>query len=245
MEEIISKYLDALTACVISGKTQKGLRLNGYRRTEYEKEMNDLYQAFRLAVLSGSYSVPEFISITRKVEEAKKQIVHFQKIVERTGTDTPLFRPLYSLFGTYRRQVEKTAELVEGINIVKLSQAASVPQPAPVAKETTPEKLPVVLEETSPAPTTAPVPEKKERRTLLDKSTPDPRYYLGLKEMEAGEHISHTTAVKIHKDPYFKPAFTEYGKIIRVNVDVLHELGRKKAMEKNKPIGTNPRRGKK
>ena len=242
--ENTEKYLNALTKREITGRTPGELRLNGYRRTEYEKVMNEMYEAFRMDVLAGTYSVPEFIAITRKVEEAKKQVESFRRIVERTETSSPLFRPLQALCGYYRRQVEKTAELVEGINIMKLSQAASVPQPAPAEKETTPETLPVVPE-ASPTPTTAPTPEKKERRTLLDKSTPDPRYYFGLKEMEAGEHISHTTAVKIHNDPFFKPAFEEYGRIIRVNIDVLHELGRKKAAEKKKPIGANPRRGKK
>lgn len=245
MMENINKYLDSLTKREITGKTPEELRLNGCRRMEYEKTMGEMFDAFRLDVLSGLYTVPEFIGITRKVEEAKKQVISFQRLVERTDTSSPMFRPLQAFCGYYRRQVEKTAELVESVNIMKLTQAASVSQPALSVKESVPESQPKTPEETAPTPTIAPAPEKKERRTLLDKNTPDPRYYYGLKEMEAGERISHTTAVKIHKDPYFKPAFTEFGRIIRVDVDVLHELGRKKAMEKDKPIGANPRRGKK
>lgn len=245
MMENIDRYLEALTTCNITGATPKELRLNGHHRLEYEKEMGKMYDAFRLEMLSGSYTVPEFVSITRKIEEAKKQVVRFQKIVERTGADTPMFHPLYSLFGCYRRQVEKTAELVEGINIIKLTQAASVPQPVPVTKEVPPEKQPVATEETSPAPTTAPIPQKKERRSLNDKDTPHPGEYWGLKEMEAGEGISHATAVKIHKDPYYKPAFHDVSRGVRADIEKLHELARQRAMDKDKPIGKNPKRGKK
>ena len=87
--------------------------------------MGEMYEGFRLEVLSGSYSIPEFIAITRKVEEAKKQVVSFQRIVERTETTSPMFRPIQALCGCYKRQVEKTAELVESVNILKLSQTNS------------------------------------------------------------------------------------------------------------------------
>ena len=243
--ENIDKYLNALTKREITGKTPKELRLNGYRYGEYDKVMNEMYDAFRLEVLSGSYSVPEFIAITRKVEEAKKQVVSFKQIVDRTGTDTPMFRPLYALWGCYRRQVEKTAELVESINIMKLTQAASIPQPAPAVKETTPGNQPVVPEETPQTPTTTPTPEKEERRNLNDKNTPHPREYVGFQEMADGEHISRGTAIKMSQDPYYKPAFRYVGRGVRVDVDILHELERKKAIDKDKPIGANPRRGKK
>lgn len=243
--ENIEKYLNALTKREITGRTPVELRLNGYHRTEYEKVMNEMYGVFRMEVLAGAYSVPEFIAITRKVEEAKKQVESFKRIVERTETSSPLFRPLQALCGYYRRQVEKTAELVEGINIMKLSQAASIPQSAPAVKETTPGSQPVLPEETPQAPTTTPTPEKEERRNLNDKNTPHPREYVGFKEMCAGEHISHTTAVKMSQDPYYKPAFRYVGRGVRVDVDVLHELERQKAIDKDKPIGANPRRGKK
>ena len=45
------------------------------------------------------------------------------------------------------------------------------------------------------------------------------------------------------QDPYYKPAFRYIGRGVRVDVDKLHELERQKAIEKDKPIGTNPRRG--
>ena len=155
-----------------------------------------------------------------------------------------MFRPLYALFGVYKRQVEQTVELVESVNIMKLAQAASS-----TPKEKTPEVQQVITpaspEETAPTPTIAPAPERVERRNLNDKNTPHPGEYVGLKEMEAGEHISHTTAVKMHRDPYYKPAFRDIGRSVRVDIEVLHELERKKAMEKDKPIGSNSRRGKK
>ena len=240
MMENIDKYLDSLTKREITGKTPEELRLNGCRRMEYEKTMGEMFDAFRLDVLSGSYTVPEFIGITRKVEEAKKQAISFQRLVERTDTSSPMFRPLQAFCGYYRRQVEKTAELVESVNIMKLTQAASS-----TPKEKTPEKQPIATEETSPAPTTAPTPQKKERRSLNDKDTPHPGEYWGLKEMEAGEGISHATAVKIHKDPYYKPAFHDVSRGVRADIEKLHELARQRAMDKDKPIGTNPRRGKK
>ena len=243
--ENIDKYLNALTKRVITGNTPKELRLNGFRRLEYEKTMDEMFDAFRLEVLSGSYSVPEFVSITRKVEEAKKQVVSFQRIVERTESISPMFRPVLALFGCYRRQVEKTAELVETINVVKLTQAASVPLPAPAVKESVAESQPVSPEVATLTPATAPTPDKTERRNLNDKTTPHPREYVGFKEMCAGEHISHTTAVKISQDPYYKPAFRYVGRSVRVDVDKLHELERQKAIDKDKPIGANPRRGKK
>ena len=244
MMENINKYLDSLTKREITGKTPEELRLNGCRRREYEKTMGEMFDAFLLDVLSGSYTVPEFIGITRKVEEAKKQAISFQRLVERTDTSSPMFRPLQAFCGYYRRQVEKTAELVESVNIMKLTQAASS-----TPKEKTPEVQqvipPISPEETTPTPTIAPAPEKVERRNLNDKNTPHPGEYVGLKEMEAGEHISHTKAVQMHKDPYFKPAFRDIGRSVRVDIEVLHELERKKALEKNKPIGSNPIRGKK
>lgn len=243
--ERIEKYLNALTVCEITGKTQKELRLNGYRHAEYEKVMNEMYETFRLALLSGSYSVPEFISITHKIEEAKKQVVRFSKIVEKTGKDTPLFRPLYTLFGYYRRQVEKAAGLVESVNIMKLAQAPFVPQAATVVKEVAPEVQPSTENEAPKETAPEPMPEKKERRSLNDKDTAHPGEYWGFKEMEWGEGISHSTAIKISKDPYFQPAFRYVGRSVRVDVAKLHELQRKKAAEKNKPIGNNPRRNKK
>lgn len=243
--ENIEKYLNALTKREITGRTPKELRLNGYRRTEYEKVMNEMYEAFRMDVLTGRCSVPEFIAITRKVEEAKKQVASFQRIVERTEVSSPLFRPLQALCGYYRRQVEKTAELVEGINIMKLSQAASVPQPAPAVKESVVESPSVSPEDKTPTPTTAPTPEKEERKNLNDKNTPHPGEYVGFQEMADGEHISRSTAINMSKDPFYKPAFRYVGRGVRVDVEKLHELERQKAIDKDKPIGTNPRRGKK
>ena len=243
--ENIDKYLNALTKRVITGNTPKELRLNGFRRLEYEKTMDEMFDAFRPEVLSGSYSVPEFIAITRKVEEAKKQVVSFQRIVERTETTSPMFRPIQALFGCYRRQVEKTAELVETINIVKLTQAASVSQPASAVKEVVVESHPVSPEEQTPTPTPVPTPEKEERRNINDKNTPHPGEYVGFQEMAEGEHISRTTAINISKDPFFKPAFRYVGRGVRVDIEKLHELERRKAIEKDKPIGANPRKGKK
>ena len=243
--ERIEKYLNALSVCKITGRTQKELRLNGYCHTEYEKVMNEMYEAFRVALLSGSYSLQDFISITKKIEEAKKQVVRFKKIVERTGTDNDLFRPLYALFGCYRRQVEKTAELVESVNIMKLAQAPFVPQVVPAVKEVAPEVKPSaeneVPEDTTPEPTT----EKMERRSFNDKNTSHPGEYWGFKEMEEGEGIAHSTACKISKDPDLQPAFRYVGRAIRVDIAKLHELQRKKTAEKNKPIGNNPRKHKK
>ena len=135
MMENINKYLDSLTKREITGKTPEELRLNGCRRMEYERTMGEMFDAFRLDVLSGLYTVPEFIGITRKVEEAKKQVISFQRLVERTDTSSPMFRPLQAFCGYYRRQVEKTAELVESVNIMKLTQAVSVSQPALSVKE--------------------------------------------------------------------------------------------------------------
>ena len=124
--ENIDAYLDALGCCKITFNTEKKLRLNGYRRIEYEKEMERLFQAFRLDLLSLPYSVADFVAISRKVEEAKKQVNDFARIVERTDSQSQLFRPLQSLYGTYRRQVAKTAELVESVNIMKLSQSPTI-----------------------------------------------------------------------------------------------------------------------
>lgn len=242
--EQIYKYLDALTTCKITGATPKELRLNDHRRVEYDKEMTEMFNAFRDELLMGEYSVQDFIVITRRVEEAKKQRDRFQRIVGNTDPAAEMFRPLYALFGVYKRQVEQTVELVESVNIMKLAQAASS-----TPKEKTPEVQqvvpPISPEETAPTPTIAPAPEIVERRNLNDKNTPHPGEYVGLKEMEAGEHISHTTAVKMHQDPYYEPAFRDIGRSVRVDIEVLHELERKKAKEKNKPIGSNPRRGKK
>ena len=64
-------------------------------------------------------------------------------------------------------------------------------------------------------------------------------------EMEEGEGIAHSTACKISKDPDLQPAFRYVGRSVRVDVAKLHELQRKKAAEKNKPISNNPRRNKK
>lgn len=244
MMENIERYLNALTTCRITGATPKELRLNDQRRVEYDKEMTEMFKAFRDELLMGAYSVQDFIVITRRVEEAKKQRDRFRRIVEKTDSAAEVFHPLYALFGVYKRQVEQTVELVESVNIMKLAQAASS-----TPKEKTPEVQqvisPISPEETAPTPTIAPAPEKVERRNLNDKNTPHPGEYVGLKEMEAGEHISHTTAVKMHKDPYYKPAFRDIGRSVRVDIEVLHELERKKAIEKDKPIGNNPRRGKK
>ena len=46
------------------------------------------------------------------------------------------------------------------------------------------------------------------------------------------------------QDPYYKPAFRYVGRGVRVDVDKLHELERQKAIDKDKPIGKNPKRGK-
>ena len=238
--ESVDKYLDALTTCKITGTTPKELRLNDLRRLEYEKEMDEMFQAFSVDLLAGSYSVQEFVSVTRKVEAAKQQVSRFERIVGRTESDSPMFRPIQSLFGTYKRQVEKTAELVSNVNIMKLAQAASS-----TAKQKTPEAEPVITPEDTPTPTIAPAPVKTERRNLNDTNTPHPREYVGFKEMEAGEHISHTTAVKMSQDPYYKSAFRYVGRGVRVDVDKLHELERQKAIDKDKPIGKNPKRGKK
>lgn len=245
MMENIDRYLEALTTCNITGATPKELRLNGHHRLEYEKEMGKMYEAFRLEMLSGLYTVPEFIGITRKVEEAKKQVISFQRLVERTDTSSPMFRPLQAFCGYYRRQVEKTAELVESVNIMKLTQAASVSQPALSVKESVPESQPKTPEETTATPTIAPAPEKVERRNLNDKNTSHPDEYWGYEEMMEGEGISRAKVAKIVKDPYFIPARRYVGKSLRVTISKLHELQQKQSAERHKPIGANPRRGKK
>ena len=242
--ESIDRFLNALTKCKIMGTTPKELRLNDQRRVEYDNEMNEMFKAFRDELLMGGYSIQDFIGITRRVEEAKKQRDRFQRIVEKTDTTTEMFRPLYALFGVYKRHVEKTTELVEGVNIMKLTQAASSTT-KPKTPEVQPVSTPISPEETLPTPSPAPTPEKKERRNINDKNTPHPREYVGFKEMEAGEHISHTTAIKMSQDPYYKPAFRYVGRGVRVDVDKLHELERQKAIDKDKPIGKNPKRGKK
>jgi len=242
--ESIDKYINALTTCKITGATPKELRLNNKRRVEYDKEMEEMFKAFRDELLMGGYSVQDFIGITRRVEEAKKQRERFQRIVERTDTTTEMFRPIQALFGVYKHQVEQAVELVESVNIMKLSQAASSTT-KPKTLEEQPVSTPVSPEDTTPTPSPTPTPEKKERRNINDKNTPHPREYVGFKEMEAGEHISHTTAVKRSQDPYYKPAFRYIGRGVRVDVDKLHELERQKAIDKDKPIGKNPKRGKK
>ena len=247
--ERIDNYLNALTACEITGRTPKELRLNGYRHIEYEKAMGDMYEDFRLDVLSGSYSVSQFVSIIQRVEEAKNNVIRFQKIVEKTPTDTPMFRPLYRLFGYYRRQVEKTAELVESVNIMKLSQATFAPQAVPVAKDKAPE-VQSSTEHEAPAeivsiPTPVSSQKKGARRCFNDNSTSHPGEYWGFNEMEEGEGISHSTACKLSKDPDLLPAFRYVGRSVRVDIAKLHELQRKKAAEKKKPISNNPRRNKK
>lgn len=247
--ERIDNYLNALTACEITGRTPKELRLNGYRHIEYEKAMGDMYEDFRLDVLSGSYSVSQFVSIIQRVEEAKNNVIRFQKLVEKTPTDTPMFRPLYRLFGYYRRQVEKTAELVESVNIMKLSQATSAPQAVPVAKDKAPE-VQSSTEHEAPAeivsiPTPVSSQEKGARRCFNDNSTSHPGEYWGYKEMEQGEGISHSTAWAIVKNPYYSPAIRYVARNLRVDISILHELQRKEAAERHKPIGANPRRGKK
>lgn len=246
--EKIDNYLNALTACEITGRTPKEMRLNGYRHLEYERAMGDMYEDFRLEILSGSHSVPYFVSITRRVEEARNQVVHFQKIVERTPTDSPMFRPLYRLFGYYRRQVEKTVELVESVNIMKLTQATSAQQAVPVAEEKVPEAQ-SPAEHDAPAemasiPTPVSSQEKGARRCFNDKSTSHPGEYWGYKEMEKGEGISHSTAWAIVKNPYYSPAIRYVARNLRVDISILHELQQKAAAEKHKPIGVNPRRRK-
>lgn len=85
----------------------------------------------------------------------------------------------------------------------------------------------------------------KKRRSLNDKNSPHPGEYWGFKELEEGEGISHSTACKLSKDPDLLPAFRYVGRSVRVDIAKLHELQRKKAAEKNKPISNNPRRNKK
>lgn len=87
--------------------------------------------------------------------------------------------------------------------------------------------------------------EKRPRRSFNDKNTSHPGEYWGFKEMEKGEGIAHSTACKLAKDPDLLPAFRYVGRNIRVDIAKLHELQRKKAAEKQKPIGSNPRRQKK
>lgn len=87
--------------------------------------------------------------------------------------------------------------------------------------------------------------EPKTRRSLNDKNAPHPGEYWGFKELEEGEGISHSTACKLSKDPDLLPAFRYVGRSVRVDIAKLHELQRKKAAEKNKPISNNPRRNKK
>ena len=242
--ESIDKYINALTTCKITGATPKELRLNNKRRVEYDKEMAEMFKAFRDELLMGGYSVQDFIGITRRVEEAKKQRDRFLRIVEKTDTATEMFRPLYEMYGVYKRQVERAVELVESVNIMKLSQASSS-STKPKTLEEQPVSTPVSPEDATPTPSPTPTPEKKERRNINDKNTPHPREYVGFKEMEAGEHISHTTAVKMSQDPYYKSAFRYVGRGVRVDVDKLHELERQKAIDKDKPLGKNPKRGKK
>lgn len=244
MMENIERYLDALTTCKITGATPKELRLNDQRRLEYDMNMDEMFKAFRDDLLMGGYSVQDFIGITRRVEEAKKQRDRFQRIVERTDTTTEMFRPIQALFGVYKRQVKQAVELVESVNIMKLTQAAS-PSTKPTNLEKPSVITPISTDEATSTPTIAPTLEKPERRNLNDKNTPHPKEYVGFKEMEAGEHISHTTAVKRSQDPYYKPAFRYIGRGVRVDVDKLHELERQKAIDKDKPIGKNPKRGKK
>lgn len=242
--ENIERYLEALTTCKITGATSKELRLNDQRWWEYDKNMAEMFKAFRDELLIGGYSVQDFVSITRRVEEAKKQMGNFRRIVERTEITTEVFHPLCKFFGVYKKHVEQAAELVETINIMKLTQSASSTT-KPKTLEEPPVSTPVSPEDATPTPSPTPTPEKKERRNINDKNTPHPREYVGFKEMEAGEHISHTTAVKMSQDPYYKSAFRYVGRGVRVDVDRLHELERQKAIDKDKPIGKNPKRGKK
>ena len=247
------RYLNALIQRVITGRTPKELRLNGFKRTEYEREMGEMYEGFRLEVLSGSYSIPEFIAITRKVEEAKKQVVSFQRIVERTETTSPMFRPIQALCGCYKRQVEKTAELVESVNILKLSQTnsfAAVFQQVPTPQVSTSDgdtQSIVPAEEIQVEPIEKPeeAEPKQPRRNFNETNTSHPGEYWGYKEMEKGEGIAHSTAWNIVKNPYYLPAIRFVGRNLRVNIAKLHELQQKAAAEKHKPIGDHPKRTRK
>ena len=241
--EIIDKYLDALIEREISGRTPKELRLNGFRWPEYEREMGERYEAFRIDLLAGT-SVADFVAIKRKVDEAKRQEAGFRLLVGKTDTKSPIFRPLQSLYAAYKRQVEKTAELVESVNIMKLSQSAPVPQQVPMPEAIITETQPKSPEESVSAPIPTPTADKEQRRSFNDAGTSHPGEYWGYKEMEKGEGIAHSTAWNIVKNPYYAPAIRFVGRNLRVDIAKLHALQQKAAAERPLPIGANPRRGK-
>ena len=45
------RYLNALIQRVITGRTPKELRLNGFKRTEYEREMGEMYEELLMEVI--------------------------------------------------------------------------------------------------------------------------------------------------------------------------------------------------
>lgn len=249
--ENIERYLNALIQRVITGRTPKELRLNGFKRTEYERVMGEMYEAFRLELLAETYSVAYFAAITQKVDEAERQEAGFRLLVGKTDAKSPMFRPLQSLYGAYKRQVEKTAELVKSVNILKLSQTNSfgpiiqqVPTPQ-VSKNEEPSKLPAEEIQDEPFEKSKEAEPKQPRRNFNNTNTSHPDEYWGFKEMEEGEGISHSTACKLSKDPDLSPAFRYVGRAVRVNIAILHDLQRKKTAKKNKPIGDHPKRTKK
>ncbi len=248
--ESINRYLDAITKCELSGDSSETYCLNGLSPAEYDTTMEDLYLAFKVELLGTSFSVPEFIAITRKIEYAKKHVEDIRKEVSKKTNDNIVKGySAITLFRSYSKFVDKTAELVENINIMKLAQAATPPQNSsivikdvqsePSANDSSNQ------EERASLPTSAPDSEKEERRSFNDKAASHPGEYWGYKELEAGEGISHATAWKIVNDSYYLPAIRFVGRNLRVDIDILHSLQKQRTADRKKPIGNRPQRKKK
>lgn len=250
MTENIDKYLDALTNCNLSGDSFTTYRLNGLSMIDYDNTMEELYLAFKFDVLASAFSVPEFIAITRRVDEAKKRLESVRKEIEKImeGNVAAGF-PAVKLLRSYMKWVEKTAELVENVNIMKLAQATPAHTTPATEKEATPEVKPSAESEPSTdlvsTPSSAPTEEQEVRRNISDKRISHPGEYWGYEEMMKGEGISRASVAKTVKDPYFLPARRYVAGNLRVNIAKLHELQQKQSEERHKPIGDHPRRGKK